>query len=272
MNIFQFSSWLAAVAGITPALEACSILYYFDESTATAYVANNEDYWYDQSVVLKKPRTRKGEYARLWYGWDDFAQGGVNEQGLFLDGAVIPERRIPDGLKPPQGNLGDRLLANCQTVKEALQLLETEAVGLTNAHLMIGDASGSAVVIEWDENGRHLQWVEDGHLVITNFSLSPQPNEVAMCPRYQSIKERISAFRERAVPPTLLIVGNFLGAAAQPPRTDENGRMAGTLYSTFIDLKQLQLVFVPKLDSSKAEKLDLGALFSERKEKTLRFK
>lgn len=24
----------------------------------------------------------------LWYGWKNFGQGGVNEKGLFIDGAV----------------------------------------------------------------------------------------------------------------------------------------------------------------------------------------
>ncbi|HMR41129.1 MAG TPA: hypothetical protein PKA90_11930 [Ignavibacteria bacterium] len=69
---------------------ACSVIYYIDKITGNIYVANNEDYWYDTDAYIQIMPGSENEFARLWYGWDDFAQGGINEHGLFFDGAVTP--------------------------------------------------------------------------------------------------------------------------------------------------------------------------------------
>ena len=71
-------------------VNACSVIYYLDSISGKIYVANHEDFWYDTKAYIQiNPRT-KNKLARLWYGWDDFAQGGINEAGLFFDGAVTP--------------------------------------------------------------------------------------------------------------------------------------------------------------------------------------
>ena len=245
--------------------KACSVLYYFDAKTSTPYVANNEDYWFDQKVVLRILPAKAGTYARLWYGWHRFAQGRVNENGLFFDGAVTPESAIPEGYGPPRGNLGDRILAKCKVVEDALKLLEDEKIALDNAHMMFGDSTGNAVVVEWVDARKRLIWIQDRKLIMTNFLLAKPELGGAPCPRYQSIEKNIEAFRHQDKEVTLLGVGNMLGAAVQVPRKTEDGRQAGTLYSTFMDLKNLKLVFVPKLDSSKAVKLDLRQEFSRSK-------
>ena len=70
--------------------KACSVLYYVDANTGKIYVVNNEDYWYDVEAYIQIVPGKGNKLARLWYGWDDFAQGGINEAGLFFDGAVTP--------------------------------------------------------------------------------------------------------------------------------------------------------------------------------------
>lgn len=242
---------------------ACSVLYYYDETTSTAYVANNEDYWLDQEVDIKIFPSKGNKHARLWYGWDDFAQGGVNEHGLFFDGAVTPESETPSGYGAPRGNLGDRILADCRTVDEALEFLESEKVALKNAHMMIGDRSGNAVVVEWVDSERVLSWVSNRKLIMTNFLLAETKQDEIECPRYQSIQARINDFRKKDVEANLLTVGNMLGAAAQLPRETGKGKLVGTLYSTFLDLKNMKLVYVPKLNNSKVRKFDLTKEFSK---------
>lgn len=250
---------------------ACSVLYFYDETTATAYVANNEDYWLDQEVVIRIVPARGQRYGRLWYGWDDFAQGGVNEHGLFFDGAVTPESEIPPGYGSPRGNLGDRMLANCRSVEEALELLDREKVALRNAHVMIGDGAGNAVVIEWMNSQKSLTWIADQNLIMTNFLLAAVKPGKIECPRYRSIQIRVNDFRERGGDANLLVIGNLLGAAAQLPRPAEEGRMAGTLYSTFLNLTEMELVFVPRLDSSQARKFDLRKEFATPAARQIRF-
>jgi penicillin V acylase-like amidase (Ntn superfamily) len=244
-------------------LIACSVLYYFDDKTSTAFVANNEDYWLDQEVDIKIFPSKGNKHARLWYGWDDFAQGGVNEHGLFFDGAVTPESEIPSGYSAPRGNLGNRILADCRTVEEALEYLENEKVALKNAHMMIGDSSGNAVVVEWIDSERVLSWVSNRKLIMTNFLLAKTKKDEIECPRYQSIQAGINDFRKKDVEANLLTVGNMLGEAVQLPRETEKGKLVGTLYSTFLDLKNMKLVYVPKLDSSKVQKFDLIKEFSK---------
>ena len=151
---------------------ACSVLYYVDAETGKIYVVNNEDYWYDVEAYIQINPGTRNKLARLWYGWDNFAQGGVNEAGLFFDGAVTPEQDIPGGGKAPKGNLGDDILSSCRTVDEALDLLEKREIALNNAHMMIGDGSGQAVVVEWIGGHRKIVPLNGNRLVMTNFLLS----------------------------------------------------------------------------------------------------
>ena len=92
-------------------------------------------------------------YGRVCFGWSGFAQGGMNDQGLFIDWAVTPESETRawkrtlawirlgiewvatsknsspvdfaknDPLKlrlPLTGNASELLLANCATVDAAI--------------------------------------------------------------------------------------------------------------------------------------------------------
>jgi len=43
----------------------------------------------------------------------------------------------------------------------------------------------------------------------------------------------------------------------QPPQKDSTGKVGGTLYTTFIDLADMKLVLVYKLENSKIQKLDI---------------
>jgi len=143
---------------------ACSVLYYVDSETGKIYVVNNEDYWYDVAAYIQiMPKTKK-KFARLWYGWDNFAQGGVNEKGLFFDAAVTPEQERIKGYGNPENNLGDKILARCSTVEEALAFIEKEKIALNRSHMMFGDKTGKAVIVEWVIPRREIFPVTAMHL------------------------------------------------------------------------------------------------------------
>lgn len=250
-------------------VNACSVIYYIDRSTGNIYVANNEDYWYDTDAYIQIMPGSENESARLWYGWDDFAQGGINEHGLFFDGAVTPEQKIPSGYGSPDDNLGDEILAKCKTVDDALAYIEKKKIALTNAHVMFGDSSGDAVVVEWINGKKILNRIKDNKLVMTNFLLSDTASGNFPCYRYNSIEERIKSFENSKDTSSLLIVGNFLGQAAQTPKNIENGKTGGTLYSTFIDITKMEFVLVYKLDNSKVTKLDLNKEFNKHTERKI---
>jgi choloylglycine hydrolase len=251
---------------------ACSVLYYIDASTGKIYVANNEDYWYDAEAYIQIHPSSGKKLARLWYGWDNFAQGGINEAGLFFDGAVTPEQTVPENGHGPRGNLGDELLARCLTVAEALQFLERKEIALSNAHMMLGDASGHAVVVEWLDGKRSVNRLNGNRLIMTNFLLSDPSRGNHPCPRYASIEKRLDQLEESNRPVDLKSFGNTVAGAVQPPRELEGGRVGGTLYSTFINITDMEFVLVYQLDNSRITRLDLGSVFQEAEKKKIKLR
>ena len=245
---------------------ACSIIYYADPVSGKIYVANNEDYWYETKAYMQIEPGSGNEFARLWYGWDNFAQGGVNEHGLFFDGAFTPKQEIPEGFSDPNGrNVGDEILAFCSTVEQAVNYLEMEKIGVSEGHLIFGDREGKAVVLEWVQGEIRIVRMKENYLIATNFLLSETDPEEILCPRYKSMDERAKLLQVAGEEVNLRSVGNIIGGAVQVPREDESGRVGGTLYSTFIDLSDLTLVVVPRLDNSRALTLDLKEGFKEGK-------
>jgi choloylglycine hydrolase len=245
-------------------------LYYRDTKTNKIYVANNEDYWYDVNAYIQIIPNSKNELARLWYGWDNFAQGGINSAGLFFDGAATPAQEIPGGYNKPKGNLGDDILALCSSVQEALAYLEKRKVALTNGHIMFGDKNGNAAVVEWIEGQKTLNWISGNKLLMTNFLLSDTTKGNYPCYRYNSIEERISKMEKDVSLINLRDVGNTLGQAVQIPKTNSGGKIGGTLYSTFINITDMEFVLVYKLDNSKTTKLDLMKEFEIKRERKIK--
>ena len=98
-------------------VKACSMFYYVGKTNGKIYFVNNEDYWYNVNPYIQINPKSNDEFARLWYGWNDFAEGGINEFGLLFDGAVTPKQKLPEGFhNPNHRNVGDEILARCKTV------------------------------------------------------------------------------------------------------------------------------------------------------------
>lgn len=253
------------------AARACSIFYYVDSITGTIYVANNEDYWNDVKPSIQVMPRKKHELARMWYGWNKFAQGGINESGLFFDGASTPDQVISSGYSnPKKRNLGDEILANCNTVQEAIAFLETEKIALNNAHIFFGDKTGYAAIVEWVAGVKHIIPIKNNKLIATNYLLTEPSAGNFPCPRFAAIESSLDALNPLEDSLNLNVVGQALGKAAQLPQTDENGRIGGTLYSTFINLTEMQFILVYQLDNSKILRLDLPDLFNEKRKQRLK--
>ncbi|WP_282161120.1 carcinine hydrolase/isopenicillin-N N-acyltransferase family protein [Ulvibacterium marinum] len=244
---------------------ACSVVYYIDSITGKIYVANNEDYWYDVDAYIQIVPKSKGELARLWYGWDDFAQGGINEAGLFFDGAVTPEQPRIKGSKKIKGNLGDDVLASCKTVQDAIAFIEKRKIALSDAHIMFGDATGNVVVIEWLDGERKIIPITNHKLIMTNFLLADPTKGNHPCPRYNAIQKNLEALEKSKDSISFLKVANTVGSAVQTPAVDKKGRTGGTLYSTFINISDMEFILVYKLDNKKIAKLDLRLEFERQK-------
>ena len=250
---------------------ACSVLYYKDLATGKIYAVNAEDYYLDVDAYIQIEPKSKRKFARLWYGWDDFAQGGINEHGLFFDAAITPEQQRIKGYRNPRNNLGDKILALASTVEEALEILEKEKIALNKSHMLFGDRTGQAVIVEWVGGERKLRWIDDNKLVMTNFLLS-EP-EAGNHPdfRYNSIIHRINELESSGQEINLNKIGNTFGLAVQPARADENKRLGGTIYTSFIDITDNKFVLSYRLSNDDLVILDLEDEFAKSKRQTINF-
>ncbi len=251
---------------------ACSVLFYVDAKTGKVYAVNNEDYWLNTKAYIQiEPKTKK-KYARLWYGWDNFAQGGINDKGLFFDAAVTPIQKKIKGYSNPKNNLGDRILAYCATVEEAIAFLEREKIALDRSHIMFGDKSGKAAIIEWVKGKKIVHWRDSNEMIMTNYLLS-KPNEGNYpCARYESIHQRVNAMEKSNEEITLLKVGNTVGQAVQTPRKLDDGRVLGTLYTSFIDITDNKFFLSHKLSNTNVVQLDLNKEFAKSKRQKIKLK
>ncbi len=251
---------------------ACSVLYYKDIATGKIYVVNSEDFFLDVDAYIQIEPKSKKNFARLWYGWDQFAQGGINEKGLFFDAAVTPEQEKIKGYANPKRNLGDKILAQSSSVKEALEVLEKEKIALNKSHMLFGDKTGQAVVVEWVNGERKLHWIVGNKLIMTNFLLSEPKAGGYPCYRYKSISDRINQLETGGEIINLLKIGNTFGQAVQPARKHENNRFGGTVYTSFIDVTENKFFLSYKLSNKNMIKFDLTEEFAKSKRQKINLK
>ncbi len=123
-------------------------------------IGNNED-WTDPRTKMWFYPAAAGEYGRVCFGFSkDFGitQGGINDQGLFLDANALP----PTGWQPDPGkplyddsivSINDHILAHCATVEDVIAFFNRYSVFLGGGKFVIADARGGSIVVEW-ANGK----------------------------------------------------------------------------------------------------------------------
>ena len=161
----------------------CAVLYATDGEVMLG--GNNEDYINPLTKVWFIPG-EAGSLGRVYLGFGDyFAQGGMNEQGLFFDGLALDEA-LPvakEGKQPYAGNLVDKVMSECATVDCAVGLFEQYFT--TDAwrwQFFFGDASGESAIVEAGTVIRQ----RGGYQVATNFPQSIIPPEECTCWRYRT--------------------------------------------------------------------------------------
>lgn len=145
---------------------------------------NNEDFWNCDTKMWIAP-SAEGRYGGIYFGHDfEYAQGGMNEKGLFFDGFATARNPIesrPDR-KAYAGNIIEEVMATCATVDEAVAYLSKyDLLFLERAMLFFADRSGAAVIVEGDvflrKKGRFQ--------VVTNYYQSKYEGRESPCPRYR---------------------------------------------------------------------------------------
>ncbi|GMV99245.1 MAG: hypothetical protein AMXMBFR84_03840 [Candidatus Hydrogenedentota bacterium] len=232
--------YLVSCALTASAASACTIFVAAKDGAVIA--ANNEDFYLDVTPKLWITAGENGDYGRVCVGFAEkkrarpFAQGGMNEVGLFFDAAVIPPEPEPKDKKPkPPENMGDRMLAECGTVEEAIAWLGQFNLKIMNGgHFLIADRSGAAAVVELvDGELKSFPKTKD-YIGVTNFAVADPSRGNFPCPRFAALKKELTP--EATVTPEFC--RDVLNAVAVPrthdPKTKRDG---GTLYSNVCDLK-----------------------------------
>jgi hypothetical protein len=166
--------------------EGCTIVMVAQGNLVLA--GNNEDWKNPMTKIWFIPASN-GKHGRVCVGFDDmFAQGGMNEQGLFIDANALG----PTGWKPIEGKptfegeLLDSLLAECATVEEAIAFFSKYNIpGLARARFPIADRTGASAVIEYGQG--KVQYVRKMgvYQIATNFVITNVKGEDYPCTRYR---------------------------------------------------------------------------------------
>ena len=206
--------------------EGCTIVMVAKGKIVLA--GNNEDWRNPKTKIWFVPASN-GEYGRVCVGFDNmFVQGGMNDQGLFLDAnALSPTGWEPIEGKPTfQGSL-DTILAKCATVEETIAFLDKyNFPGLARARFPVADRTGASVVIEYGQG--KVQYVRKTgvYQIATNFVITNVKGENYPCTRYK-IADRMLKNAEDV---SLDLVRAVLSA------THQEGQYP-TVYSNICDLR-----------------------------------
>jgi tetratricopeptide (TPR) repeat protein len=211
--------------------QRCTIIYASDGKTALA--GNNEDYKSPFGTIWFLP-AEKGKFGRVYFGWQahgvHFPQGGMNDRGLFYDGASAENVTVPrDSSKPLyKGNLILKAMEECSTVEEVLKLFERYDVPLGNGQFLVGDRFGNSAIIE--ATGAIIR-KKGTYQIVTNFFQSKTKPENITDTRYRMATEMLEQSENISVD----LFRRILNAVHWE---EYSGSMTVTLYSYICDLKK----------------------------------
>jgi predicted choloylglycine hydrolase len=175
-------------------LSACTIVMVSKNGVHLA--GNNEDWRDIDTWIWIYPKTEQ-EYGRICWGHGGgftMAQGGMNDQGLFVDGNGLTETGwSADPSKPTYREpILDYLLAHCATVEEALKVFEEKNVpSLAGGKFPLADATGNSAVVEWGQGKLQLLRRTGTYQISTNFVQSNFKPEDYPCLRYKTVEAMI---------------------------------------------------------------------------------
>lgn len=199
---------------------------------------NNEDYTEPRTKIWFIPASKEA-YGRVYVGFDhapihDRFQGGMNDQGLFMDmNAVNPTGWQGDSNKPAfRGDIVEQILSYFSTVDEVVEFFKQHDIpNLNTIRIPVADAKGNSVIIEWGKRQLQFLFKEGCYQISTNFIQSNYENpEEYPCQRYK-IADRILRNAKTA---SVDVIRSVLSAT-------HFEYFSQTLYSNICDLKKKRI-------------------------------
>jgi hypothetical protein len=178
--------FVAACMLAPSALLACSaVTIAFDGKIV---LGSNDDN--QETVKLSITPARDGLFGRICIvrdtvpGWTPFALRCMNDQGVALTMASVPETKTPyDPAKPHfRHNFLERIASEAENVNQVVSMVRAYTLPEQHGayvHMMVADRSGDSAVIEWVDNEVRVLRRDGAFQVMTNSFLSkvdPSPN------------------------------------------------------------------------------------------------
>jgi|GEM_PF-1038585 len=152
----------------------------------------------------------EGKHGRIYLGFEDGGwfvnTTGMNDQGLWYgstslcDGASLPERNdIKNYYNKPTipYELCEKVLEECATVDEAIQIYATYFTPFWNGHTLIVDKFGNSVIVEFGEKDVVFIRRKNSYQVMTNFPNADTLNaRWYNCYRYKTAESMLASSRE----------------------------------------------------------------------------
>ena len=195
MNKMKISLFFVVFTLVSYAVNSCTIVALSDGKTVL--VGNNEDFRNTSTHYWSIPAS-KSEYGRICFGFDIKNHlatcGGVNDQGLFIDGCSVDPPDSPTGYIPEEGkkrfrgNLEEYVLANCSSLKDVKKVFNTFNVGLlSRGKWLVAEKSGASMVVEWWDGKIQFLNRKKKYQIATNFTRSKYLSGNIPCHRYRIV-------------------------------------------------------------------------------------
>jgi CubicO group peptidase (beta-lactamase class C family)/predicted O-methyltransferase YrrM len=226
---------LAAVFTAAPVFPApnagpfgCTIVMASRDGLVLA--GNNEDRNHPHTIVTFVPASGR-YFGRVVFGYDDgFAQGGMNDQGLFIDGnALKPTDWKGEPDKPTfRGIVTMVVLGTCATCQDVRTFFEKYNVpALSRARFPVADRTGDSMVVEYGQGRVQFVKSETWYQIATNFVMSNVTDGNYPCWRYRAADVTLSAAEKLSVD----LIKDVLDKTHQKSGSP-------TVYSNIYDLKK----------------------------------
>jgi predicted choloylglycine hydrolase len=174
---------------------ACFILFLSDGKQIL--VGNHED-WFAKDAAIKINPPSSGKFGSVIFTFlnEGWAQGGMNEKGLFFDAARTPFQAVSFNSDANQypGYIWQAVLDKCASVEEAIRFLNHyELPDLTETDIMLADATGHAVILGVHNGKVAVKPFVQTYLMQTNFNpWHPELSEEPTCWRYEKSEKHLS--------------------------------------------------------------------------------
>lgn len=173
----------------TVLLLSCTIFYAARNNMVLS--GNNED-WSDPNTYMTFYPSEAGKQGWVKFSFQNgFPQGGMNDCGLFWDAASTPYLSMPyseENKEKYNGVLMQKVIEECTTTQEAVVVFEEYYCDdLYNAQYLIGDSTGTSIIVEGDEIFGSMEDFQ----VMTNFIQSQYEPGSFPCWRYDTAAEML---------------------------------------------------------------------------------